>query len=453
MNNSFTIAYRFEITLQLCFFDGSKPKNNDELQPRLSNFFKNFDSNGGDDLCYQGGLDQRCVSDIWLLISGKAKIMPPRMSAGRPAAESLGGGTSVRVGRGGRGRRPREGNDERVDDLNGQGSDQGMGSNRGVEGVNGNIEGASGGAPDFSTIIAQQLQNLLPTMLAQSVHDMSGCSIDQKVKYTAGSFVGKALTWWNSQIRTLSREVASSGLSASMAEVAAMSESALRKRFRSSCESSPSVSPPDLPLRKRYRRTSELVEDSEDDDDEEDEEIDENVVYRREVYSVESDGLGLEEEKEDVPWVRFEVGQGSGSAPESERPERVSAFRQPTLTTWTGQRTWTSSSLPISPSPSNDPSTISSPMTPLIVPSPVATPAAIETEGFLTELGAQVQMQKGLISDHAVRLEELSPALFERYDRDIGELFARWGRLRRRFSLRGQTDAQRAALWHAISDV
>ncbi|GJZ69117.1 hypothetical protein Tco_0632667, partial [Tanacetum coccineum] len=40
------------------------------------------------------------------------------------------------------------------------------------------------------------------------VHDMSSCSIDQKVKYTAGSFVGKALTWWNSHIRTLNREVA-----------------------------------------------------------------------------------------------------------------------------------------------------------------------------------------------------------------------------------------------------
>nr|GEX93358.1 reverse transcriptase domain-containing protein [Tanacetum cinerariifolium] len=37
---------------------------------------------------------------------------------------------------------------------------------------------------------------------------MSGCSIDQKVKYTAGSFVGKALTCWKSQIHTLSREVA-----------------------------------------------------------------------------------------------------------------------------------------------------------------------------------------------------------------------------------------------------
>nr|GEX22872.1 hypothetical protein [Tanacetum cinerariifolium] len=89
--------------------------------------------------------------------------MPPRMrtqSAGRHAIESLGGETSIRVGRGARGRRPREGNDERVDDLNGQGNDQGMGANRGVEGVNGNVEGANGGAPDFSTIIAQQLQNL-----------------------------------------------------------------------------------------------------------------------------------------------------------------------------------------------------------------------------------------------------------------------------------------------------
>nr|GFB88722.1 reverse transcriptase domain-containing protein [Tanacetum cinerariifolium] len=41
----------------------------------------------------------------------------------------------------------------------------------------------------------------------ESVQDMNGCSIYQKVKYTAGSFVGKALTWWNSQILTLSQEV------------------------------------------------------------------------------------------------------------------------------------------------------------------------------------------------------------------------------------------------------
>ncbi|GJT10452.1 putative reverse transcriptase domain-containing protein [Tanacetum coccineum] len=199
------------------------------------------------------------------------EIMPP--SAGRLVAESREGGMGERVGRGGRGRRPREGNDEGVDNLNGQGNDQGLGANGGL--VNGNVEGVNGGiggAPDFSMIISQQLQNLLPAMLAQvgnqgnvgnqngnvvnekvqenvenvivnenrvgcsykvflacnpkeydgkggvvvltrwiekmeSVQDMSGCSVDQKVKYTVGSFVGKALTWWNSQICTLSREV------------------------------------------------------------------------------------------------------------------------------------------------------------------------------------------------------------------------------------------------------
>ncbi|GJX67784.1 hypothetical protein Tco_0303511 [Tanacetum coccineum] len=54
---------------------------------------------------------------------------------------------------------------------------------------------------------------------------------------------------------------------------------------------------------------------------------------------------------------------------------------------------WTCGSLPISPSPTVVPSPISSPMIPLTVPSSVATPATAETEGFLTELGAQVEMQ------------------------------------------------------------
>ncbi|GKC00923.1 hypothetical protein Tco_0082314 [Tanacetum coccineum] len=63
--------------------------------------------------------------------------------------------------------------------------------------------------------------------------------------------------------------VMSSGLSASIAEVAVMSESAFRKRFRSSYERSPSLSPPNLPLRKHYQGMSELVEDIEEDDDEE----------------------------------------------------------------------------------------------------------------------------------------------------------------------------------------
>ncbi|GKE18665.1 hypothetical protein Tco_1426242, partial [Tanacetum coccineum] len=66
-------------------------------------------------------------------------------------------------------------------------------------------------------------------------------------------------------------------LSVSMAEVAAMSDSAFRKRFRSSYESLPSSSPPDLPSWKRYRGTSELVEDDkEGGNEEDDEEIEES---------------------------------------------------------------------------------------------------------------------------------------------------------------------------------
>ncbi|GJZ16802.1 hypothetical protein Tco_0552925, partial [Tanacetum coccineum] len=141
------------------------------------------------------------------------------------------GRTGVRVGRGGRGRRLREGNDERVDDLNGQGNNQGLGANGGVEGVNGNVEGSQWGCRRSTRLLNdhfQQLPEPLTAMLAQVrsykdflacnpkeydgkrgavvltrwiekmkyVQDMSGCSVDQKVKYTAGSFVGKALTWW-----------------------------------------------------------------------------------------------------------------------------------------------------------------------------------------------------------------------------------------------------------------
>ncbi|GJY47398.1 hypothetical protein Tco_0436461 [Tanacetum coccineum] len=196
--------------------------------------------------------------------------MPPRMttqSAGRSTVAPRGRGTGGRVGRKVRGtREPVRRNNETIGELDGQGNDRGVGANGGVDGV-----------PDFFTIIAQQLQNLLPTLLAQvgsqgsnqgngrnqngnaindniqgdvtnvivnndqrgctykellacnpkeydgkggaiiytrwienmkSVQDMSVCGDKQKVKYTAGSFVGKDLMWWNSHIHTRSREAA-----------------------------------------------------------------------------------------------------------------------------------------------------------------------------------------------------------------------------------------------------
>ncbi|GKE56890.1 hypothetical protein Tco_1496075, partial [Tanacetum coccineum] len=174
--------------------------------------------------------------------------MPPMMttqSAGRPAGASRGGGMGGRAGCGGgrtRGCLGGQG-DDRIDGQGGQVGALGSEVNDGVNGV-----------PDFSAIIAQQLQNLLPIIVAQvgdqrrgqgagrnqngdavndhirgdvgnatKDNDRRGCTYKeylacnpkeyngkggvivytrwiekmesvQKVKYTAGSFISKALT-------------------------------------------------------------------------------------------------------------------------------------------------------------------------------------------------------------------------------------------------------------------
>ncbi|GKD90730.1 hypothetical protein Tco_1366237 [Tanacetum coccineum] len=118
---------------------------------------------------------------------------------------------------------------------------------------------------------------------------------------------------------------------------------------------------------------------------------------------------------------------------------------------------WSSGLLPISPTPSIVSSPISSPMIPLTVSSPVASPATAEIEGFLTELGAQVEMQEGLIHDHTVRLGELSPVLFKRSLEHEQERVAMtfgviWRPVLALESWASQTDAHKVALWHVISD-
>ncbi|GJZ73202.1 putative reverse transcriptase domain-containing protein [Tanacetum coccineum] len=112
--------------------------------------------------------------------------------------------------------------------------------------------------PDVAKIIAQQLQNSIPNIVTQvtnnlnngngngngggnngctykgfvacgprdfdgtsgavaltrwikkmeSVIDNSGCLDNQRVKYVASSFIGKALTWWNTQVQARGRDAA-----------------------------------------------------------------------------------------------------------------------------------------------------------------------------------------------------------------------------------------------------
>ncbi|GJV72328.1 reverse transcriptase domain-containing protein [Tanacetum coccineum] len=113
-------------------------------------------------------------------------------------------------------------------------------TNRGVDEVS-----------DFSIVIGQQLQGLLPTIVTQvgdhisnqgingsrndnatddniqeddrnvnvgngrngcsykefvALQDISGCGDNQKVKYSTGLLTGRALTWWNSEVKTRGSE-------------------------------------------------------------------------------------------------------------------------------------------------------------------------------------------------------------------------------------------------------
>nr|GEZ75617.1 hypothetical protein [Tanacetum cinerariifolium] len=139
---------------------------------------------------------------------------------------------------------------------------------------------------------------------------------------------------------------------------------------------------------------------------------------------------------------------------------------------------WFSGSLPISPSS-------------LVVPSPIASPVttpsatiSVNEDQFLG-VGAQLELHGSILHDHTQRLEALPPTLFEGYDRDLRELYTSLGAIideifSQRYRFRslereqeramvtfsviwrlvlaleawaGQTDAQRAAMWHAIYDI
>nr|GEZ83482.1 hypothetical protein [Tanacetum cinerariifolium] len=84
--------------------------------------------------------------------------------------------------------------------------------------------------------------------------------------------------------------VMSPGLSTGIEEVAAIIDSAFRKRFRSSYDSLPS---PTLPVRKRYRSTFELILGT---DSEEDEEVEESSDSDSESEDVEDEGPTAEDE-------------------------------------------------------------------------------------------------------------------------------------------------------------
>nr|GEY74100.1 hypothetical protein [Tanacetum cinerariifolium] len=210
-----------------------------------------------------------------------------------------------------------------------------------------------------------------------------------------------------------------------------------------------------LPIQKRYQGTSKLVEDTKDESL--------NSSTKREGFE-EDEGTGTEEEEAapegqqqavsvvdttvdeplrlgyealrhcelalgegSVPQT-FEVGQSSRFVPNHEGAERIFAFKQPTLVTWTPPSPeWSFGSLTVSPSP-------------LVVPSPIAS--------LMTTPTATISV------DEDQFLERYRFRSLEReQERDTMTFSAIWRPVLVLEAWTGQTVAQRAALWHAIYDI
>ncbi|GJT38426.1 hypothetical protein Tco_0938291 [Tanacetum coccineum] len=230
----------------------------------------------------------------------------------------------------------------------------------------------------------------------------------------------------------------STGMSARIAESSDFSPSSFCKRYRSFYETPSPSSSPTLPIRKRYRGTSKLVEDTED----------ESSNSNTEKEGSEDEGPGSEEEKEEaapeglqqailvvdtatdeplglgyralrrrelalrkgsVPSI-FEIGQSSRSVSEQQRVEETPAPRPPTPLS----PEWSSDSLPVSPSSLAVPTSVASPADSSLV----ASPATVEAKTFLTELGAHVELQGGLIHDHTQHLDALPLALLRSLEQE-----------------------------------
>ncbi|GJX32780.1 hypothetical protein Tco_0242635 [Tanacetum coccineum] len=241
----------------------------------------------------------------------------------------------------------------------------------------------------------------------------------------------------------------SPGMSARISEAATLSLSSFSKRYRSSYETSSSSSPPALPIRKRYRGTSKLVEDTKD-------ESSDSGTKREgsegEGHSSEDKGPGLEDAshglKDDGPDTEEEEATPEGQQQAllvvdnttdeplglgCEELRRLAPVQTPP------SPEWLSGSLPVSLSSPRVPSPIASLVTTLAVT------ISVGEDQFL-EVGAQLELHGSILYDHTQRLDALPPTLEnhdlrmqiaeERHERL--ELTNRVARIERRQEYRGE---------------
>ncbi|GKE32185.1 hypothetical protein Tco_1451507 [Tanacetum coccineum] len=213
-------------------------------------------------------------------------------------------------------------------------------------------------------------------------------------------------------------------MSARIAEAAALSPSSFRKRYRSSYETPSPSSSPILPIRKRYRGTSELVEDTEeeslDSDTKREGSVDEGLGSDDEGHGLEDKGPSSEEEEEKAApegqqqeVLVVDTAVDKPLDPEDGRVYTdIPTYVPPTAPIQTPPSPeWSSGSLPVSPS---------SPVVPSPIASPVTTPAAtisVDEDQFL-EVGAQLELHGSILHDHTHHLDALPPTLFRSLERE-----------------------------------
>ncbi|GJT73416.1 hypothetical protein Tco_1032702 [Tanacetum coccineum] len=246
----------------------------------------------------------------------------------------------------------------------------------------------------------------------------------------------------------------SPGMSAQIAEAAALSLSSFRKKYRSSFETPSPLSSltlsgsEDESSDSNDKREGQVLDDEGQglDDEEEEEEAalkgQQQAVLVVDTAMSEPLGLGYEaarrralESTEEIAPSTYEVGQSSRFVPEHEGAERLSAFRQPTLVTWvdptdgrvyTDILTYAPPAAHVQTPPSLEWSLGSLPVSPssLVVPSPIASPVATPAATISLEL------HKSILHDHTRRLDALPHTLFKGYDMDLKELYTRSGAIK-----------------------
>nr|GEV67265.1 hypothetical protein [Tanacetum cinerariifolium] len=146
------------------------------------------------------------------------KIMPPRMTtrnAGRQTAAPRGGRMGGQTGRGGgrTGEQMGRGGRRTGDHISNQGINESRNDNAAdviihedVRNVNVSNNGSGCSYKEFVACKPKEFDGKGGAISytrwvekMEAVQDISGCEVNQKVKYADGSLTGKALTWWNTQ--------------------------------------------------------------------------------------------------------------------------------------------------------------------------------------------------------------------------------------------------------------